>query len=107
MVNLVSNAVDAMAPQSGNRRIEIVLREADDRVLLDVRDNGPGLSDADRIFDPFYTTKVVGGGLGLGLSISYGIVQSFGSEIRGANHADGGAILTVEMMRADLRQAAE
>lgn len=105
MVNLVSNAVDAMAPQSGNPRIEIVLREADDRVLLDVRDNGPGLSDEDRIFCPFYTTKVVGEGLGL--SISYGIVQSFGGEIRGANHADGGVILTVEMMRADLRQAAE
>jgi len=45
----------------------------------------------ERVFDPFYSTKEVGAseGMGLGLSISYGIVQSFGGEIRSGNRPDG------------------
>ena len=52
-----------------------------------MRDTGPGIDEPEKMFDPFYTTKEVGGseGMGLGLSISYGLVQSFGGEIRGRN----------------------
>ena len=66
---------------------------------MTVRDTGPGISDPDRMFEPFYTTKETGGddGMGLGLSISYGLVQSFGGKIRGANAPGGGAVMTVEL----------
>ena len=71
------------------------------RAMLSVRDTGPGIVDPSRIFDPFYSTKEVGAeeGMGLGLSISYGLVQSFGGNIRGTNAPGGGAMMTVELER--------
>ncbi|MFC3117901.1 sensor histidine kinase [Jhaorihella thermophila] len=86
-----------MADQ-GDRRIRIRIEDGD-RLAVTVADNGPGIVDPDRIFEPFYSTKEVGGGMGLGLSISYGIVQSFGGNIRGANSPEGGAVFTVELDR--------
>ena len=85
-VNLISNAVDAMA--GGERR---VLRITLDGPVVTISDTGPGIAAPDQIFDPFYSTKEVGAseGMGLGLSISYGIVQSFGGDIRGRNGASG------------------
>ncbi len=68
-----------------------------------LRDTGPGIKDPEKIFEPFYSTKTVGegapdaDGMGLGLSISYGLVQSFGGQISGANAAQGGAVFTVEL----------
>ena len=55
--------------------------------MVSVRDTGPGIKEPEKIFDPFYSTKAVGAaeGMGLGLSISYGFVQSFGGAIRGRN----------------------
>jgi len=126
VVNLISNAVDAMAGAgsgagSGSvagsegrsevgadtpRRVTITIDGGGGggrgRVMLSVRDTGPGLTEPERVFDPFYTTKAVGRaeGMGLGLSISYGLVQSFGGTILGANHPDGGAIFTVELASA-------
>ena len=72
------------------------------RVTLSVRDTGPGITEPEKIFDPFYSTKAIGAaeGMGLGLSISYGLVQSFGGVIRGRNHDAGGAIFTVELIPA-------
>src|SRR5262249_59570469 len=74
---------------------------SDELVSIVVADNGPGISaqEIGRIFDPFFTTKPLGKGLGLGLSISYGIVQDFGGQIHANNRADGGAELTVELPR--------
>jgi two-component system C4-dicarboxylate transport sensor histidine kinase DctB len=97
ILNLVNNAIDAMA-QSPERRVVIAILPGP-RVTLSVRDTGPGLTEPERIFDPFYTTKAAseGEGMGLGLSISYGLVQSFGGAIRGRNHPEGGAIFTVEL----------
>ena len=82
--------------------VAIGLTETGGRVRLTVRDSGPGIAEPDRIFDPFYTTKEVGAseGMGLGLSISYGIVKSFGGEISGRNRAEGGAEFTVELEAA-------
>jgi two-component system C4-dicarboxylate transport sensor histidine kinase DctB len=102
VVNLVGNAVDAMEGQAV-RRLDIAIRRAGDTVELEVRDTGPGIEAPEKMFDPFYTTKVVGDseGMGLGLSISYGLVQSFGGVIRGRNHADGGAVMVVELVAAD------
>lgn len=94
-VNLINNAADAMAGQE-NKQITLRLTVAN-RITVSVADTGPGIADTDKIFEPFYSTKEVGEeGMGLGLSISYGLVQSFGGDIRGRN-SDQGAVFTVEL----------
>ncbi|SDW47166.1 two-component system, NtrC family, C4-dicarboxylate transport sensor histidine kinase DctB [Ruegeria halocynthiae] len=95
-VNLINNAADAMANRP-QRNISITVAQGKP-LRVSVRDTGPGIEDPDRVFEPFYTTKTVGTseGMGLGLSISYGLVQSFGGDIRGAN-TDDGAEFTVEL----------
>ena len=101
-VNLITNAVDAMA---GEDRRELRIAVTDDTPLtVQFQDTGPGIEMPDKVFDPFYTTKSgqQAGGMGLGLSISYGIVQSFGGQIKGANHDEGGAVFTVTLERADM-----
>lgn len=104
-VNLINNAADAMLDQP-DRRIRIHI-ETETRLAVIVQDSGPGLAEPERIFDPFYSTKAVGSaeGMGLGLSISYGLVQSFGGDIRGAN-TDRGAVFTVELERFKEENAA-
>jgi two-component system C4-dicarboxylate transport sensor histidine kinase DctB len=101
LVNLLRNALDAVAMRN-HRLITISLGEDAEHVLLSVRDSGPGIDEEDlpRLFDPFFTTKEVGEGLGLGLSISYGIVQGFRGRIWAGNHPDGGAVFTVALRRA-------
>ncbi|MEQ8290890.1 MAG: ATP-binding protein [Roseovarius sp.] len=96
-VNLINNAADAMSAQA-DKRIGIAI-QAGPPLSVTVRDIGPGISDPDKMFEPFYSTKAVGSddGMGLGLSISYGLVQSFGGNIRGTNAPEGGAIMTVEL----------
>ncbi len=98
IVNLVVNALDAL--QDAPRKEISIGLSADGPIALMVQDSGAGIADVDRIFEPFYSTKNVGkaDGLGLGLSISYGIVQSFGGTIRGANAQEGGAVFTVELL---------
>ncbi|OWU84434.1 C4-dicarboxylate ABC transporter [Oceanicola sp. 22II-s10i] len=97
MVNLIANAADAMS--GGEMRKLSVVIEAAPRPVIRVRDTGPGIAAPEKIFDPFYSTKEVGAseGMGLGLSISYGLVQSFGGAIRGQNAEGGGAEFTVEL----------
>lgn len=99
-VNLINNAVDAMAGQpEGARAITLVAARKGERVVAEVRDTGPGIADPEKIFEPFYTTKEVASdeGMGLGLSISYGLVQSFGGMITGRNAAGGGAVFAVKL----------
>jgi two-component system C4-dicarboxylate transport sensor histidine kinase DctB len=100
-VNLITNAADAMTGGEV-RRLTIDIDQADG-VSVRFKDTGPGVEMPDKVFDPFYTTKSVGGtsGMGLGLSISYGIVQSFGGQIRGSNLDGGGAMFTVRLERAE------
>ncbi|ALG90632.1 MULTISPECIES: ATP-binding protein [Actibacterium] len=107
LLNLVTNALDAMAGGTV-RRLEIGLARDGGQVRLSVRDTGPGIAEPEKIFDPFYSTKEVGQseGMGLGLSISYGLVQGFGGAIRGRNHAEGGAVFTVELAAAAQEEAA-
>lgn len=97
VLNLISNAIDAMEC-SDERRISLSI-DPGTPVVLTVRDTGPGIEAPEKVFEPFYTTKEIGEteGMGLGLSISYGLVQSFGGSIRGANDPRGGAVFTVEL----------
>ena len=101
VLNLASNGIDAME-LSDPRVLTITVAADATRVTLSVRDTGPGITELEKIFDPFYSTKAIGAaeGMGLGLSISYGLVQSFGGVIRGRNHDAGGAIFTVELIPA-------
>jgi two-component system C4-dicarboxylate transport sensor histidine kinase DctB len=64
---------------------------------LAVRDNGPGLSEEafSRLFEPFFTTKPAGEGLGLGLTLSAGILNENGGSLSASNHPDGGACFTL------------
>ena len=105
-VNLITNAVDAMAEgNEGELHVEI---NADDPVQVVFRDTGPGIEMPDKVFDPFYSTKTVDqtSGMGLGLSISYGIVQSFGGQIKGSNMEGGGAVFTVTLERVSAKEQA-
>ncbi|MEH6824059.1 MAG: ATP-binding protein [Motiliproteus sp.] len=92
MVNLLSNAIQAMHGCT-RKRIEIDSQLLAGKVYLSIRDHGPGIDPAEqgRVFEPFYTTKSAGEGLGLGLSISKRIVESLGGELSAGNHPDGGA----------------
>jgi len=101
VVNLLTNALDAMAELPGPQ-LHMALDTGDATTRLTVRDTGPGVKDPSRVFEPFYSTKDLGAskGLGLGLSISYGIVGSFGGDILCGNHEEGGAVFTVILPRA-------
>lgn len=107
-VNLISNAADAMQDSAQKQLTVHIVQgnaptgggnpDARSAVTVTFEDTGPGISVPDKVFDPFYSTKEVGAseGMGLGLSISYGIVQSFGGEIRGTN-TDKGAVFAVHL----------
>jgi len=103
-LNLFGNARDAMQ-NCTPKRLEIDAEADDLWVRILVRDTGSGFTkgQVEKIFDPFYTTKEVGRGLGLGLSISYRIIEDFGGKLRAANHPDGGAVFQVELKRARVR----
>jgi signal transduction histidine kinase len=78
--NLVDNAIDAVA---GEGHIKIRTARENDRVLVEIADDGPGIPEEirDRVFEPFFTTKDVGKGTGLGLDISYRVVEELGGDI--------------------------
>jgi PAS domain S-box-containing protein len=94
-LNIINNAVDAVLEtgRSGNLKIRVYCEKGD--VCAQFADDGPGIKDPKRIFDPFYTTKNVGKGTGLGLSICYGIVKEHGGDITAHNASEGGAVIEV------------
>jgi signal transduction histidine kinase len=105
--NLVINALDAVHEEEG----EIVVRVAPDGgcVKIVVEDNGPGVSpeDAPHIFDPFYSTKAIGAGTGLGLAVVYGMVRDVGGEVGVARSALGGARFVVSLPAASADPSSE
>lgn len=104
-VNLLTNACDAVA-DAPERRVSVSITQGD-AVTVQISDSGTGVADPDKVFDPFYSTKEVGAakGIGLGLSISYAIVQSVGGEIRALN-TDTGACFAVTLLSAREERAA-
>ncbi|MBB3946851.1 two-component system C4-dicarboxylate transport sensor histidine kinase DctB [Rhizobium skierniewicense] len=98
LVNIISNAADAVEGLE-DRHIDLTARQEGDKVILSIRDRGPGVPSAiiERIFDPFFSTKGVGKGLGLGLSISYNIVKDFGGRLSVTNLPEGGARFDMEL----------
>lgn len=103
VLNLLNNAIDAVE-ESRERRIRIEAEKRSERVFFSFVDSGPGFSDLNRAFDPFYTTKAVGKGTGLGLSICYGIVRECGGEIQISNNIPYGATVRIEIPPANAHQ---
>ncbi|MGA7927869.1 MAG: ATP-binding protein [Candidatus Sulfotelmatobacter sp.] len=99
-LNIINNAVDAVLEtgRSGKLKIRVYYEKGD--VCAQFADDGPGIKDPKRIFDPFYTTKNVGKGTGLGLSICYGIVKEHGGDITAHNASEGGAVIEVRLPMA-------
>lgn len=102
IMNLIGNAIDATS-EKANPSIRVHTMNSKLTAKLIVDDNGTGLgADAmKQMFDPFFTEKETGKGLGLGLSISYNIVRDFGGTISAENRPEGGARFIVELCRAD------
>jgi len=105
IINLLRNALDA-TKSAANPTIEILL-VAGDTVSIQIRDNGEGINNLDELFEPFYTTKQPGDGVGLGLAISSGIVNDLGGRLTARNAVDGGAIFEVQLptIRQDVAAA--
>lgn len=99
LLNLLTNAEQALSDWAGVRRIAVRTRREGDRLVIAVSDSGPGVppEQRDRIFNPFFTTKPVGQGTGLGLSISDGIVREHGGRIRVESQGGEGATFVVEV----------
>ena len=95
IVNLLRNALDAT--KSVETPAIDILMAAGQMVSLTVRDNGPGIDDLDALFEPFYTTKAPGDGVGLGLAISSGIVNDLGGRLTARNGETGGAVFEVQL----------
>ena len=97
-LNILNNAYDAVQEAGQRGRIRIHTRRQAEMIEVAISDNGTGISDPQRIFDPFYTTKQVGKGTGLGLSICYGIVRAHGGEIQcWKNEAGAGSTFVVRI----------
>jgi signal transduction histidine kinase len=97
LLNLVVNAHEAMRADTPRRALEIVGWSESGRVVVEVRDTGPGiaLDVLPRLFEPFFTTKSTG--TGLGLAVSAGVVRDLGGEITAENRASGGAIFRITL----------
>ncbi|MEM8776965.1 MAG: ATP-binding protein [Pseudomonadota bacterium] len=106
IINLLRNAMDA-TQTTEDPRIDILLA-AGETAVLTVRDNGTGIVDIENLFEPFYTTKQAGDGVGLGLAISSGIVNDLGGRLTARNAASGGAVFEMRLpVMSDETQAAE
>jgi PAS domain S-box-containing protein len=96
-LNIINNSVDAIQETGRTGKIKIRISSVGGHVCTQFSDDGAGIKDPKRIFDPFYTTKSVGKGTGLGLSICYGIVKEHGGDITANNAPEGGAIIEVRL----------
>jgi two-component system NtrC family sensor kinase len=98
-INLLSNAEQAAASRTGERRITVRTERRGDSLVASIADTGPGIAPEHlpHIFNPFYTTKPRGVGTGLGLSISFGIVREHGGTIEVFSEAGKGATFEVSM----------
>jgi len=103
VLNFLINAEQAVSECPEPRKISIATSGRDGHAYLEVQDSGAGVPPENeaKLFQPFFTTKPVGEGTGLGLSVSYGIIQSHGGTIGYRRAADGGAIFYFELPAID------
>jgi two-component system NtrC family sensor kinase len=94
-LHITNNAFHAMAEKGGV--LQVCTRAKDGLVIINFSDDGPGVQEPARVFDPFYTTRPVGQGAGLGLSVCYGIIQEHKGKIVCQNRPEGGATFRIEL----------
>ncbi|CAN5492871.1 hypothetical protein BH09VER1_BH09VER1_42440 [soil metagenome] len=104
-INLLGNAARALNDHPTNRPKVVTVRAtvAEDLASVEVADNGPGIPEdiINRVFEPFFTTRDVGSGMGMGLSICHTIMEAHHGTIRVGNRADGGAVFTINLPLAE------
>lgn len=107
-VNLLKNAIDAMREADRDGTISVSARSAGAHVELAFRDRGAGIPPhaIDRVFDPFFSTKDVGHGTGLGLYLVHQIVEQFGGTVRVESAEGEGTTVTIRLPRLDQAAAA-
>ncbi len=101
-MNLISNAAESMAStQRGKLIIETSSREDDKAVIIKFKDNGPGMDEKTipKVFEPFFTTKKKGKGVGLGLSVVYGIIKDHGGSIYVDSSPGKGAVFAITLFQ--------
>jgi two-component system C4-dicarboxylate transport sensor histidine kinase DctB len=104
VINLVRNALDAMGGVD-DPELDILVT-AGEEVVIAVRDSGHGIEEPEKLFEPFYTTKRPGEGVGLGLAISSGIVTDLGGRLTACNGELGGAVFEVRLPALEERRDA-
>lgn len=97
VLNLVQNAVQAMAKADGPRRLTLRTRAAERWMRLEVADTGPGIPAVPRVFDAFFTTKPAAEGTGLGLWVSAEVIRAHEGRIWAESRPEGGASFFVEL----------
>jgi signal transduction histidine kinase len=95
-VQIVENALDALE-EAGGGLLEVTAGLQGEEVVVQFSDNGWGIKEPHRVFDPFYTTKPIGKGTGLGLSAVYGVVQDHKGQITCHNKPEGGAVFVLRL----------
>jgi signal transduction histidine kinase len=102
VLNLVTNAEDAVRARPQDRRIVLRALRSAAGATIEVEDNGPGVPESIRefIFEPFFTTKPRGRGTGLGLSLVRAAAQAHGGSVRAVDAAGGGARFVIELPAA-------
>ena len=98
-INILTNAQQALTENPGIKKLNISCRRAGDNVRLSFVDNGPGISSEhlEHIFEPFFTNSKSGGGTGLGLSVSHGIISAHGGRLWAESELGKGAAFHIEL----------
>jgi signal transduction histidine kinase len=98
LLNLLVNAESALR-DAQVRHLSVITRSTNGAVVIIVSDTGHGMtaSVSQRVFEPFFTTKPPGEGTGLGLSVSYGIIQTHGGTISVESTVDVGTTFTISL----------
>ncbi|MBG6508282.1 two-component system sensor histidine kinase DctB [Pseudomonas aeruginosa] len=98
--NLLTNALDALAEKAPPRRLWVIASQDQHGVILTLRDNGPGFSEAAlaHAHEPFFTTKTTATGLGLGLAICDNLLRALGGRLEMGNHLEGGAVVRLHLL---------
>jgi two-component system NtrC family sensor kinase len=98
-INLINNARQAMEAHQSGGCLDVFTEFSGSRVRVIFKDNGPGITPENlkKIFNPFFTTKAVGSGTGLGLSLCYGIISEHGGTITPSSNPGEGATFTIEL----------